>query len=184
MDIDRPWRQLTKKVCLLGDFSVGKTSLVRRFVEGCFDERYLSTIGAKVDRKVLKVPTPEGELILTLMLWDLAGGPGVGPVAPSYYRGASGAVIACDLTRPETAAGVLRYAEGFLAANPSAALVLAANKLDLVDRPCLAEDDLAAVAAGARSPLFLTSARTGEGVEAMFHRLGQLLVPGASRGTG
>lgn len=169
-------RQLTKKVCLLGDFSVGKTSLVRRFVESRFDERYLSTIGVKVDRHVLQVPTSGGEVILTLMLWDLAGGPDTGPMAPSYYRGASGAIIACDLTRPETIPGVKRYADRLLAANPAAALVLAANKVDLVQERRVAEEDLEAVASETRAPLFLTSARTGEQVEAMFGQLGVLLL--------
>jgi small GTP-binding protein len=173
-----PVRKLTKKVCLIGDFSVGKTSLIRRFVEGRFDERYLSTIGVKVDRKVLQLATPGGEITLTVMLWDLAGGPDAGPVVPSYYRGASGVVIACDLTRPETLTGVSSYAQGFLATNPAARLVIAANKVDLVEERRLTDEDLAAVASAHDAPLFLTSAKTGEQVEAMFEQLGQLVVSG------
>lgn len=168
--------QFTKKVCLLGDFSVGKTSLVRRFVEGRFDERYLSSIGVKVDRKVLHLPAADGEVVLTLMLWDLAGGPDRGPVVPSYYRGAAGAVIACDLTRSETLSAVNSYAERFLTANPRAHLVLAANKVDLVEECCLGDEDLAALSSTLGAPLFLTSAKTGEKVEAMFQQLGTFLV--------
>jgi len=111
-------RQLTKKVCMLGDFAVGKTSLVRQFVEGCFDEKYLSTIGVKVDRKVLRLPYAQGKVELTLMLWDLAGGPRRGPVVPSYYRGSAGAILICDLIRPETLEGIGHYAQGFLEVNP------------------------------------------------------------------
>jgi small GTP-binding protein len=169
-------RKLSKKVCLLGDFSVGKTSLIRRFVEGRFDERYLSTIGVKVDRRVMELSTPSGEVTLTLMLWDLAGGPDAGPVVPSYYRGAAGAVIACDLTRPDTLAGVSKYAEGFLAANPKAWLVMAANKVDLVEERRLDDDELAGVSSAINGALFLTSAKTGEQVEAMFQELGTRLV--------
>lgn len=174
--MSRPARTLVKKVCLLGDYSVGKTSLVRRFVEGCFDERYLSTIGVKVDRKRLALDTPAGTVDLTLMLWDLAGGPDIGPVVPSYYRGSAGAVLACDLTRPGTLEGVRVYANGFMAANPGAHLVIAANKVDLVDERRLDDGQLASMAADLGAPLFLTSAKTGEQVEAMFQALGLLLV--------
>lgn len=171
-------RKLSKKVCLLGDFSVGKTSLIRRFVEGRFDERYLSTLGVKVDRKAMQLSTLKGEVALTLMLWDLAGGPDARPVVPSYYRGAAGAVIACDLTRPETLVGVRKYAEGFLTANPAARLVMAANKVDLVEERRMADDELADVSSAIKASLFLTSAKTGEQVEAMFQELGTRLVAG------
>ena len=169
-------RKLSKKVCLLGDFSVGKTSLIRRFVEGSFDERYLSTIGVKVDRRVMQMTTGDGDVTLTLMLWDLAGGPDAGPVVPSYYRGAAGAVIACDLTRPDTLAGVSKYADGFRATNPKARLVLAANKVDLVEERRMTDEELAAVSTGLEAALFLTSAKTGEQVEMMFQELGTRLL--------
>ena len=170
-------RKLSKKVCLLGDFSVGKTSLIRRFVEGSFDERYLSTIGVKVDRKVMPLTTGDGEVTLTLMLWDLAGGPDAGPVVPSYYRGAAGAIIVCDLTRPETLAGINKYAKGFRATNPSTRLVLAANKVDLVEARRMGDEELAAVSSDLDAPFFLTSAKTGEQVEALFQELGALILP-------
>jgi small GTP-binding protein len=177
--------RLQKKVCLLGDFAVGKTSLVRRSVEGRFDERYLSTIGVKVDRKELHLaPLQEGgsPLELTLMLWDLAGGPEFSPVAPSYYRGAAGAILTCDLTRSETLAGLGRYVRGFLAVNPTARLVMAANKVDLLEERHLSDQELDRAAVMYQVPLFLTSAKTGERVEEMFQQLGLLLVSGADAG--
>ena len=168
-------REVARKVCLLGDFAVGKTSLVRRFVEGRFDDKYLSTIGVKVDRKVLHLSTDTGEVDLKLMVWDLAGGPERGVVVPSYYRGASGAIIVCDLTRPETLDRVPHYTQDFLAANPFACLVLAANKADLSEARCLGDEQLADVASAQHAPLFVTSAKTGEQVEAMFQQFGLLL---------
>ena len=63
-------RTVQKKVCMLGDFAVGKTSTVQRFVEGIFDDRYLSTIGVKINRKQLTVD----DYVATLLIWDLAGG--------------------------------------------------------------------------------------------------------------
>ncbi|HNS52509.1 MAG TPA: Rab family GTPase [Anaerolineae bacterium] len=172
----RAERRLTKKVCLLGDFAVGKTSLVRRSVEGRFDERYLSTIGVKVDRKVLHLPGPDGAVTLNLMLWDLAGGPTIGPVSPSYYRGSAGAVIVCDVTRPETLEGTKHYAEGFQAVNPGAPWVLAANKVDLVEEREVGDEALAQAADSAGVACFLTSAKTGESVESLLSWLGMLLV--------
>ncbi len=172
-------RTLTRKVCLLGDYAVGKTSLMRRFVEGRFDSKYLSTIGVKVDRKVLQVATPDGMVDLTLMLWDLAGHGEGGRVVPGYYRGAAGAIIVCDVTRSETLPGLSYHAHRFLAMNLGAQVVMAANKVDLVDKRCVSDEELAAAALEHEAPLFLTSAKTGEQVEAMFERLGLLLVTGA-----
>jgi GTPase SAR1 family protein len=67
----------SKKVYLLGDFSVGKSSLVRRYVEGRFDDKYLSTIGVKISRKVLE----RDEYALNLLIWDLAGGEDFGEIS-------------------------------------------------------------------------------------------------------
>jgi len=74
-------RRLINKVYLLGNSAVGTTSLVRRFVEGRFDDKYLSTIGVKGDRKVLHAVGPSDPVVLSVMLWDLAGGPNTGPVS-------------------------------------------------------------------------------------------------------
>src|SRR5512147_1281675 len=98
---------IQKKVCLLGDFAVGKTSLVRRYVEGRFDDKYLSTIGVKISRKTLARSTGT----LNLLIWDLAGSDEFNTIAPSYLRGAAGALIVCDLTRPETLKVFAQYAE-------------------------------------------------------------------------
>ncbi len=97
--------EIQKKVCLLGDFAVGKTSLVRRFVEGRFDDKYLSTIGVKISRKTLARPYGA----LHLIVWDLAGGEEFGAES-SYLRGAAGALIVGDLTRRETLESFERYA--------------------------------------------------------------------------
>lgn len=170
-------KAISKKVCLLGDFSVGKTSLVRRFVLNLFEDRYLSTIGVKVSRKTVVTPGPGDLVELTLMLWDLAGSEEFDAVRASYLRGASGAVLVCDLTRPETLASLTTYADDLRRVSPqAAALVVAANKLDLVEQRRIGQDELEQAAARFNAPLFLTSARTGDEVEVLFRRLGQLLV--------
>lgn len=83
-----------KKVCLLGDFAVGKTSLVRRFVEGHFEDKYLSTIGVKVARKSLD----RDETKLNLLIWDLVGGNEFSRSETGYLLGTAGALVVCDLT--------------------------------------------------------------------------------------
>jgi small GTP-binding protein len=174
--------QVSKKVCLLGDFAVGKTSLVRRFVYDLFEDRYISTIGVKVSRKTLAVPR-DGEIVeLTMMLWDLAGREEFDRVRASYLRGASGAVLVCDLTRPQTIDNLRIYVQELQAVSPNAHLVVAANKVDLVEPcrsgsqgpPVLEPVQSAATSLGA--PYYVTSAKTGEEVEAFFRHLGRRLV--------
>ncbi len=173
---------VSKKVCLLGDFATGKTSLVRRFVYVRFDDKYLSTIGVKVSRKTISVPCSNGVVELTMMLWDLAGGEEFDRVRASYLRGSAGAVVVCDLTRPETLDSLQRYAEELRAVCPGADLILAANKRDLVEptppsgRRALDAEQVAAQAAGLEAPYYLTSAKMGDEVEEMFRHLGRLLV--------
>jgi small GTP-binding protein len=167
---------IAKKVCLLGDFAVGKTSLVRRFVYNLFDDRYISTIGVKVSRKILSLPSAEDITELSIMLWDLAGSEEFGRVRSSYLRGAAGAVLVCDLTRAATLENLQSYAENVGRVNSQPRLVVAANKRDLADQRQISAAQLDDVATSLDAPYYLTSAKTGEEVERMFRRLGQLLL--------
>jgi len=172
--------QISKKVCLLGEFAVGKTSLVRRFVYDLFDDKYISTIGVKVSRKTVVLPH-EGEPIdLNMILWDLAGSEEFSRVRASYYRGAAGAVLVCDLTRSDTLPDLLTYSQDLTRVCPGACFVVAGNKSDLVDERQIALADLEGAAAeieratGCGSvPCYLTSALTGEGVETLFRSLAE-----------
>jgi small GTP-binding protein len=159
------------KVCLLGDFGVGKTSLVRRFVEGRFEDRYLSTIGVKISRKVID----RSDHQLSLLIWDLAGGESFERYEASYLRGVSGALVVCDLTRRDTLKYIHHYADQLRQTNPSTALVFAANKVDLVDECEIKPEDLHSLSDTLRAPYLLTSARTGEQVEAAFTLLADLI---------
>jgi small GTP-binding protein len=173
--------KLTKKVCLLGDFAVGKTSLVRRFVHNVFEDKYISTIGVKVSYKTLAIPQNDGLVDLTLVLWDMAGSEEFRTLRTSYLRGAAGAMLVCDLTRPETLKTITSYATDMRSMNPGAKITVAANKLDLIPQQVpgafahLTQQDVEAVAAGIDAPCYLTSAKTGDEVEAIFRHLGQLL---------
>lgn len=169
---------LSAKICLLGDYAVGKTSLVRRFVYNLFEDKYLSTIGVKVSRKVVAVPRSDEVAELVLMLWDLAGSEEFDSVRASYLRGAAGALVICDITQRSTLATVSSYIAQIQAVNPRAAIVLAGNKQDLVDQRAVTEEEVAKVAAELAAGYFPTSAKTGLGVEEAFRQLGRLAVGG------
>ena len=169
-------KTISKKVCLLGDFAVGKTSLMRRFVYDLFSDKYISTIGVKVSRKTVAVPGADGVVGLTMMLWDLGGSEEFDQVRASYLRGAAGAVLVCDVTRSETLDSFRTYADELLAVSPGARLILAANKRDLADQQQITAAQVESVAAGFGAPYYLTSAKTGADVESLFRHLGRLLV--------
>lgn len=170
---------LSKKVCLLGDFAVGKTSLVRRFVYDLFDDHYLSTIGVKVSRKTITVPREHDMVELTMMLWDLAGSEEFTHMRSSYLRGAAAVLLVGDLTRPVTFGALPRYVADVDAMSPSLPRLLAANKVDLLgdanaDRAVL--QDVQSLAEALAAPLYVTSALTGDEVEQAFRAMGRMMV--------
>lgn len=154
---------IQKKICMLGAFAVGKTSLVGRYVEGIFSEKYLTTVGVKVDRKQIEV----GQRRLNLILWDLNGEDEFLKVRMSYVRGAAGYLLVVDGTRRETletACILQRRVEQAVGTVPH---VLVLNKIDLADDWELAEGQVEK-AAGSALAVVTTSAKTGAGVEQAF----------------
>lgn len=166
----------SKKICLLGDFGVGKTSLVRRFVHNRFDDQYISTIGVKVSRKTVMAPSNGEVAELTMMLWDLAGSQEFTTVTASYLRGATGAILVCDMTRADTLHSLPRYVADLTKVCGPVKLTVAANKLDLLDQHQVSSDQVAGVAEKLGASHFLTSARVGDEVDVMFRHLGKLLL--------
>ena len=167
---------LQKKVCLLGDFAVGKTSLVRRFVYNRFDDKYISSIGVKVSRKTVAITHVDEVVEITMMLWDLAGSEEFSRMRASYLRGAAGAILVGDLTRPETFESLRVYVRDMRRLNPNAYFVLAANKHDLNNQIQLSQKEIASIAAEFGIAYCLTSAKTGDKVEALFRHLANLLI--------
>jgi small GTP-binding protein len=160
---------------MLGDFAVGKTSLVRRYVEEKFADRYLSTIGVKISRRAIDFG---GSLPLHLLVWDLAGSEEFAGVQSSYLQGANGGMLVCDLTREATFAGLEVYAGRIRKANPTAALIIVGNKVDLEDQREIPDAKLAELANSLDAFWFVTSAKTGDGVEDAFQRLGMQIMKG------
>lgn len=160
---------IQKKVCLLGEFAVGKTSLIRRYVEDKFDDKYLSSIGVKVSRKNVAL----GDDTMKLLIWDLAGGEDY--TQSSYLLGAAGALLVCDVTRPDTLTAVATYQNQLSTVNPNAAFVVVANKVDLTQNRQLSDDNLVQALPTPTTPLYYTSAKTGNNVELAFLALARQL---------
>src|SRR5690349_3217080 len=91
---------MQKKICLLGTYAVGKSSLTERFVKSIFSHRYHTTVGVHIQKKTVDV---DGEPI-DLIVWDLAGEDEFVSLRTAYLRGAGGYVLVADGTRPNTLA--------------------------------------------------------------------------------
>jgi len=154
---------IQKKICMVGVFGTGKTCLVQQFVHSRFSAKYHSTVGVKIDRKV--VPVEPGEV--TLLLWDMAGRDGHGDITVSYLRGAHGVLYVVDGTRRETFDQVFELRDIVDKAVGPLPSVVALNKSDLTGEWKLGKADDQALAARAWHQ-FTTSAKTGVGVEAAF----------------
>jgi hypothetical protein len=157
---------LQKKICMLGSFSVGKTSLVRRFVERIFFERYQTTLGVTVDKKVVRVNDED----VTLVLWDIHGEDVYQKIRMSNLRGMFGYLLVVDGTRRQTLEDALALNERILAESGKVPSILVFNKSDLADKweiDSARESELAA----AGWTIIRTSAKTGDSVEEVFLKL-------------
>src|SRR5439155_2825577 len=96
-------QKMKVKVCLVGEGAVGKTCLIRRFIQDQFDDRYISTLGAKVSKKEIKVDGPNGGMDVDMTIWDIMGEKGFRELLKeAYFHGAQGVLAVCDVTRKET----------------------------------------------------------------------------------
>jgi len=170
-------RQIKRKVLLIGDGAVGKTSLIKKFVMDKFDDKYITTIGTKITKKDLRFSRPDSEISLTLMIWDILGQKGYTGIQASSYKGAEGAMVVCDLTRKETLANIVEYwIPELQKVSGSIPLIFVGNKCDLVEQRQISESDLIAMAAKYQSLSFFASAKTGENVEIIFSKLGEMVL--------
>ena len=162
---------IQKKICLIGAFAVGKTSLVQRFVTSMFSENYHTNIGVKIDKKIVKV----GETEVMLLLWDLVGQDEFKSVEIGYLRGSAGYLLVADGTRRGTldcALDLHTRAQSMIGRVPFRLLV---NKADLLPEWEIAEEDLAKITDGGWK-IGRTSAKTGDNVEAAFVSLADEII--------
>ena len=165
---------IKKKICLLGAFSVGKTSLVERFVHERFEEKYLTTVGINVSQKLMppmKDPRGGETIQYMFLIWDIAVLDKFDLAAKNYFRGAAGAIAVADLTRPETVDVLKLICEKFFDINPNAALVAVGNKSDLYTGDKTVQSALTSWASQYSAEVALTSAKSGDGVVDVFKAL-------------
>ncbi len=169
---------ISKKICIIGDFGVGKTSLIRYFVEGRFSDNYLTTVGVRISRKFLEVNLIDRVQKIQLLIWDVEGKTKFKGIAPSYLQGARGAIIVGDLARQETIEHISEHLNLFNTINPKSSTVIALNKSDLVS-PERVEKILEINNCNRNSNVistYITSARTGTYVEEMFSKLASVML--------
>ena len=164
---------VTSKVCVVGDFAVGKTSVVERYVNNVFSEKYLTTVGVKVDTK--EIDLPDQGVRHKLVIWDVAGTDRFGDTEFAYLRGAAGIIFVADGTRPATLDTVAALRRDIEQRYGRRAAVLLINKNDLTEAWDISEEQIDAFRASI-GHVFLTSAKTGHDVESALMKLASLIV--------
>ena len=170
---------IQKKICMLGGFAVGKTSLVRRFVSNVFSDHYQTTIGVTVEKKGVTI----GDQDIMLMLWDLYGEDEFQHVRDSYLRGSSGYILVMDGTRRATLETALKLQQAVVRTVGSVPFVSIINKSDLRSEWEIDEPAIEHLREQGWTVLF-SSAKLGQGVEELFGSLASQIVHAAppSRG--
>ena len=166
-----------KKVCLLGDSAVGKTSLIRKYVLDEFSDAYLTTIGTKTSKKEISLTVPEEEKTydVTLMIWDIMGQHSFRTILKeAYFHGAHGGIVVCDLTRKDTLENIPGWIETLTGVVGDIPLVFIGNKCDLTDEAEFGLEDLETMARGyGVQACYLTSAKDGSNVDNVFTTIAQ-----------
>jgi small GTP-binding protein len=167
-------KEIIKKVCVIGEAAVGKTSLIRRFVYDRFDDRYISTLGTKTTAKELQITLGEEVCNLKLQIWDVLGSRSFAKIQKNTYKGSNGAFIVLDLTRKETMYTFGNWLLSLYKAAGQIPVVVLANKNDL--KPEYDKEEIESLLRVYDFKYFLTSAKTGENVNNAFDARGKMMI--------
>lgn len=164
-------KSVSKKVVLIGHFGVGKSSLLRRFVENTFTDNYVVTIGVHIMKKEVVVEQDR----VTLIIWDVEGTDDFTKYRPSYLMGASSFIYVFDASRAVTYNDLKYNLDHLKDKYPHVPVHIIGNKVDLVDkdqvRENLKKQDI--------QHSYLSSAKTGENVEQLFQDVAAQLLTNA-----
>ena len=170
--------QLMKsKICLVGEHAVGKTSLIRRYVLDEFDDRYITTLGAKVSKKEFEMLIDgESPVSMDMTIWDIMGSKGFRELLrEAYFHGAQGILAVCDVTREETLGELDGWVESVFRTVGDIPVVFAINKMDLKNKAAFGEEEVKQATEAFDAPYFFTSAKRGENVEEAFRAISKAL---------
>ncbi len=171
------------KVCMAGEPAVGKTSLIRRFVVGTYDDRYIATLGTKVTKATVRVREPGGvaETSVDLILWDVMGTPSIRDLLKeAYYRGAKAILAVFDLSRPETLGALDGWAKSIGTVTGTIPIHVVGNKVDLAEERRVSEADLVRFGSARGWPWSYASAKTGDGVVGAFESMARAVLAARS----
>jgi len=157
---------IQKKVCMIGAFATGKTSLVARFVKGLYSDKYQTTIGVKIDKKVVSTQNQ----VMNLILWDIYGEDEFQNVRMSYLRGAAGFILVVDGTRQDTLGIAIELKEKVQKSLGNIPFIMMLNKSDLIDEWEIDDADILELQAE-KWDIIRGSAKTGIGVNDCFSTL-------------
>lgn len=155
---------IQKKICVLGPSSVGKTSLIRRYVEGIFSGNYLTTIGVKIDKKIVNLANNNVELLV----WDIEGTDIFSGFNKRYLRGASAFILVVDQSRRSSVLDAIELFNLVKSSHDIPAF-LAINKSDLENQ--LTDEDRQALMNLSIDGMVITSAKSGSHVETLFSKI-------------
>jgi small GTP-binding protein len=160
---------IQKKLCMVGSFGVGKTSLVKRYVQSIFSEKYHTTVGVKIDKKDVIV----GSETIRMMIWDLAGDDAFARLRTTFVRGSAGYLLVADGTRAQTLDVALELNRQIQDAVGMLPFALVVNKVDLASTWEIDSKRITALEeAGVK--VFRSSAKDGYGVESVFEHFAVL----------
>ncbi len=169
-------KHLKAKVCLVGDVAVGKTSLIKRFVQDEFEDRYIATVGTKVTKKTVDVVWRGARATLDMMVWDIMGEKGFRALLrDAYFEGSHGVIAVCDMTRKDTFYDLNNWVQMIRKQVGNVPIVFLGNKMDLAERLVVSQDELARMGSIHTAPHFFASAKTGSGVNEAFRSLAEAI---------
>lgn len=170
-----PTEKMKVKVCLVGEGAVGKTCLIRRFIHDEFDDRYISTLGAKVSKKEVMVDHGAG-VEVDMTIWDIMGEKGFRELLKeAYFHGAQGVLAVCDVTRKDTLYDLHEWVKAVNKVTGDIPIHFLANKADLKDQVSFDENDLEKAAKKYSAPFIYTSAKSGQNVQQAFQVLAEMI---------
>lgn len=162
---------MQKKVCMIGAFATGKTSLVARFVKGIYSDKYQTTIGVKIDKKIVSTQ----DQVLNLILWDIYGEDEFQNVRMSYLRGAAGFILVVDGTRQETLSIAIELQKKVEDSLGNIPFIMMLNKTDLTEDWEIDDANIAELREK-KWDIIAGSAKTGLGVNACFAKLAEKML--------